>query len=88
MSTGLNCELYETERGWYYLLQDWSCPVGAWDWREYARAYGPFTSEEKAFEHLRENHANPGGSATYRLGEYQLDKPLVDALAKATAKGE
>ncbi|MGW5657206.1 hypothetical protein [Streptomyces humi] len=62
MSTGLECELTEVEPGrWYYVLEDSDAPRNAWDWREYATAYGPFTSEQQAEEHLEKNHANPGG---------------------------
>jgi hypothetical protein len=62
MSTGLNCEFNEVEPGrWFYVLEDWDAPKMAWDWREYATAYGPFPSYEAADDHLRRNHANPGG---------------------------
>ena len=75
MSTGLECEFFEPKQGqWFYALQDYSCPVGAWDWREHAQAYGPFDSEEKAQKHLRDNHANPGGHilsdhASFTMGD-------------------
>jgi len=66
MSTGFNCYFTEVTPGeWFYALQDWDCPVGAWDWREFATAYGPFKSMEEARDHLRQNHANPGGYSTY-----------------------
>jgi hypothetical protein len=45
----------------YYLLQNSNCPVGAWDWREYATCYGPFKDFEAAEQHLDRNHPNPGG---------------------------
>lgn len=80
MSTGLECMFIEPKPNrWYYVLQDWSCPVGAWDWREYAKAYGPFRSENAANEHLRRHHANPGGSSTYENAAYTPDETL-DAL--------
>ena len=42
MSTGLECDLIEVEpQQWYYVL-DQGSPRDAWDWREYANAYGPF----------------------------------------------
>lgn len=83
MSTGLECEFYETKGEWFYLLQDWDCPRQCWDWREHATAYGPFTSEEKADEHLRANHANPGGSCTTQLGDQPLDEVLTKAFDEA-----
>lgn len=62
MSTGLECLIVERDESqWYYVLQDWNCPVGAWDWREYATTYGPFPTKERAIQHLSDNHANPGG---------------------------
>lgn len=74
MSTGLECEFFEPKRGdWYYALQDWSCPVGAWDWREYATCYGPFSTYEAACEHLRVNHANPGGHTVTDYNDFTND---------------
>lgn len=63
MSTGLNCFFFRDNGRWYYLLEDYSSPKMAWDWREYATCYGPFASEEAANKHLQDNHANPGGSS-------------------------
>ena len=60
MSTGADCWFQEIEPGkWIYHLQDW--PYGAWE--EYSK-YGPFDSFKKASDHLRANHANPGGYST------------------------
>lgn len=76
MSTGYECEIVEVTPGeWFYVLQNWDCPVGAWDWREYATAYGPFKSEEEAIEHLDNNHANPGG---YSVQEWEPNMRLSD----------
>lgn len=61
MSTGYECTFVRFPQGVYYLLQRWDCPVGAWDWREHADAFGPFQTAEQAKDHLRRNHANPGG---------------------------
>ena len=62
MSTGFECAFDENAEGeWHYTLQDWNCPVGAWDWRDYATTYGPFTSFELAHKHLSDTHPNPGG---------------------------
>lgn len=62
MSTGLECEHFtDPETGkWYYVLQNWDSPAQAWDWREYATCYGPFDSNDDAYNHRRKNHANPG----------------------------
>jgi hypothetical protein len=62
VSTGFECHFVERKPNqWVYILQDWDCPVGVDNWQEYATTYGPFRSLEKAHEHLRVNHANPGG---------------------------
>lgn len=73
MSTGLNCEIIEPFPGtWYYVLEDWSAPKQAWDWREYATATGPFPSEDKAREHLRDHEPNPGGTLTIQNTEFDI----------------
>ena len=75
MSTGLECEFVQwRDDQWFYVLQNWDCPVGAWDWREFATAYGPFPTFEQADEHLRLNHANPGGHYTYGHGEGESEE--------------
>jgi hypothetical protein len=80
MSTGLECEFIRTpEDTWYYALQDWDCPVGAWDWREYASAYGPFATQEEATTHLDHNHANPGG---WMVHDNKDNKPIEGEWAK------
>ncbi len=86
MSTGLECDFIEWEPNkWFYALQDWSCPRGAWDWREYATAYGPFTTYEAARKHLRDNHANPGGHSICAYSDEQAkDEVLAKLIAGAT----
>lgn len=64
MSTGRECTFFMHDNKAYYLLQDGSCPVDAWDWREYATCYGPFNDIDEAMQHLSDNHANPGGYST------------------------
>ena len=83
MSTGLECEFIGTKGKWYYTLQDWSCPVGAWDWREHATTYGPFLSEDAALYHLRNNHANPGGYSSTDYGDGELDETTRRCIAEA-----
>lgn len=79
VKSGLNCDFIEVQPGeWYYILENWDAPNYAWNWREYATAYGPFTTQENASDHLDDNHANPGG---YREHPYQegfdLEKDTV-----------
>lgn len=85
MSTGLECAIIEVEPAvWWYLLEDGFAPKMAWDWREYANAYGPFGSEDEAYEHLRENHANPGGYVLnpFEPG-YKPDENLLKLMEEA-----
>lgn len=88
MSTGLECCLVEWKPGeWYYVLEQGTAPKEAWDWREYADAFGPYPSMEKANEGLRDNHANPGG---YSIKEYspklEKDEVLAGLITKATKR--
>ncbi len=85
MSTNSNCEIIEIKTGkWYYILEDYNAPKNAWDWRDYATAYGPFRDEAAALEHLDQNHANPGGYSTSRLpmGTPELDLSKDATLAR------
>lgn len=86
MSTGLNCEFIDVEdKGWYYILEHGNAPKNAWDWHEYASAYGPFTSEEQAVTHLQNNHANPGGWSSGKVSKelVKKDKVLQELLKNA-----
>lgn len=79
MSTNSNCEIIQVKPAeWYYILEHRHAPKDAWDWRVHASAYGPFESEDQAFEHLRKNHANPGGHWTIELPPGVLEKDLSD----------
>jgi hypothetical protein len=77
MSSGLNCDFVQvTSEKWYYLLEDWNAPKMAWDWRDYATAYGPFLTMDLAHEHLHHNHSNPGGHGITELPEWQTSIDL------------
>ena len=78
MSTGFECLFFNRAGKHYYLLQDWSCHAGAWDWREHATCYGPFGDHEKGYQHLCDNHANPGGYTTEE--EPTDDEVLIQAV--------
>jgi hypothetical protein len=87
MSTGLECRFIEYQLGqWYYILQNWNCPVGAWDWREYATAYGPFSNQEAAEAHLSHNHANPGGCSIGAYHESYAKDEVYQKLVKDARK--
>lgn len=69
MSTGLNCEFYETPAGkHYYSLEIGGDPDDEENYHtdEY-RTYGPFPDFESAKKHLADNHANPGGYCQIKL---------------------
>ncbi|WP_159848549.1 hypothetical protein [Nocardia sp. CY41] len=85
MSTNLACEFIEVQPGrWYYLLENWDAPQSAFDWREYATAYGPFSSMAATDAHLSANHPNPGGMAVSRYEPgFEPDKVLAALIAKA-----
>jgi len=88
MSTGLECQIVEhAPQHWYYVLQNWNCPVGAWDWREYATAYGPFASQDEAITHLSRNHANPGGYWVQPFVPETNSDPVLDRLIASTHEG-
>lgn len=84
MSTGYNCRFVRTTNDeWFYALQDWDCPVGAFDWRDYATAYGPFSNEDEAIDHLQANHANPGSWSTDDNPENEPLDATWDKLIRA-----
>lgn len=84
MSSGMECNFIEPQAGkWYYVLQNWSCPAGAWDWRDDATCYGPFASYDKACEHLSDNHSNPGGHIVIRHSEFEADDTYRKLIAEA-----
>jgi hypothetical protein len=84
VSTGFECLIVEVAPGeWYYLLQNGGCPVGAWDWREYADAYGPFPTEEAADQHLGRYQANPGGFDVQPFDGREVDETMRVLIADA-----
>jgi hypothetical protein len=85
MSTGCECQFIEVKPNeWWYLLEEYNAPKNSWDWREFAEAYGPFSSEDEAGEHLSKNHANPGGREiqVYQEG-FQPDAILTKLMNDA-----
>lgn len=66
VSTGLNCYFAVAEnQRWYYVLERMDAPKIAWDWREFAQAYGFFNTFDEALAHLHSRHANPGGYSVH-----------------------
>jgi hypothetical protein len=88
MSTNSECDFIEIAPGkWYYVLEDYDAPKNSFDWREHASCFGPFRTEEAADAHLRDNHANPGGSCScpYEDG-YKMDE-VMEKLVKSAIIG-
>lgn len=83
MSTNSECLFIEYKPGqWFYILEDYHAPKNAWDWMEYATAYGPFASFDTADTHLQENHANPGGYSTHGYREDETHSESLERLIK------
>lgn len=89
MSTNSECSFIEPKPGeWFYILEHYHAPKNSWDWREHATAYGPFTSNDEAEQHLSENHANPGGWSVTDNAHFRMD-PIYESLirdARANAR--
>lgn len=68
MSSGAECRFTEVSPGrWSYWLQEY--PYGS---NEDGTTYGPFRSYAVAYEHLHDNHQNPGGHSVAPLSEGHL----------------
>lgn len=82
-STGKECAYIEVARGqWYSFLEnDFGFKGG--DWMDDALCYGPFASEDEAHEHLRQNHANPGGSWSRPFDGAEPDDQIKRLVAQA-----
>jgi hypothetical protein len=81
MSSNLECDIVGlTDGRWFYVLQSWSCPAGAWDWRdEDPSVGGPFSSAEAASDGLMRKHSNPGGHNEYQL---TIEEAVADPVLK------
>ena len=84
MSTGLSCQFTEYTPGkWYLILERWDSPKGGDCWLDYADAYGPFPTEDKADDFLRQHFANPGGSCSFPYEKPNTSDVLATLVAKA-----
>ena len=85
MSTGLELEYFsyteEDKTEWYYALERWNAPKGAFDWMEYADCFGPFPSYIAASNHFAATQPNAGGSSTERY-TYETARFTVKELVK------
>ena len=61
MSCQRECHIAEIEPGqWYCILEQTTSPKDAWDWKEHADCFGPFSTADAAIGEL-DRHSNPGG---------------------------
>lgn len=82
MSSGLECDIVGLSDGrWFYILQSYGCPAGAWDWRDHDPSVGgPFASADAAHAGLSRRHANPGG---YNQFERTVEEAYADPVLRA-----
>lgn len=82
MSSGRECDIVGLSDGrWFYILQAWSCPAGAWDWRDHDPSVGgPFVSADAANAGLSRRHANPGGYSQFEL---TVEEAYADPVLRA-----
>jgi hypothetical protein len=86
MSTNSECEFFEAEPGkWFYALETkyGEDDVEVWDWREDAKAYGPFDSQGQAHAHLMDHHPNPGGATVTPNSHFRMDDVWTNLIADA-----
>lgn len=91
MSTNSECMFIERKPGqWFYALENCDAPKNSFDWIEHAQAFGPFKSFDVAREHLRANHANPGGyhMVSYEDHTKQEERPALKQLLDKANRGE
>ena len=86
MSQNRELEFIEAEPGrWFYVLEDSSAPKDSWDWHDYATAYGPFTSYEKAREHQYDlSRISTPGSTVHEYKDVKITPVLRKLIAGAT----
>ena len=73
---------------WFYVLEDWNAPEEAFDWHDYATAYGPFESYEEANQHLIDKHPNPGGHMLDAEPRTELSSVLAELFEDARVERE
>jgi hypothetical protein len=88
MSVLRECVFLESTPGeWFYILERTSAPKDAYDWRDYADAYGPFRTKTAARHHLHSHHSNPGGATNVPYtagGRFHNDPVVLELLKRAT----
>lgn len=82
MSQQRDCQFFEAAPNLWYLLLDNSGIANAWDWRENAECFGPFSTLESATAEL-DNHSNPGGWTVVTNENFRRDDVYNTAIATA-----
>jgi hypothetical protein len=62
---------------WFYLAENEDSPEEAWDWREYATAFGPFDGLGDAMNHRAENRSDISGC---EIRHYDADRPKAEIV--------
>ena len=84
--THAECALIEVApETWYYILEDRSAPEDASDWRQHAKAYGPFATNLAAGQHLHANHRSPGGYTLTNHAMFRMDDVFRSLIEAAPA---
>jgi len=65
---------------WYYLQEDPGSPSDAWEWTEYAQAYGPFPTYEAACDDQYENRPRTSGSEVLCHDNPAMQYRLTDVV--------
>ncbi len=82
MVCDLTCEFIEPTRDtWFYIIQNWTCPSDAWDWREDATCYGPFRTYEEGKEHLKASFCDSENQNIFPFAYYQPDDTYQKLIA-------
>jgi len=84
MSQILETVFIEPQPGqWYYLLEEPTAPTEAMDWRDYAKAIGPFSSYEEADAYFCENEVSTSGATRIPHDEFVMDAEYQRLIDKA-----
>jgi hypothetical protein len=76
----------EPEKGsWYYLQERPDAWANAWDWREEADAFGPFTSYEEACDHQYDHQNTTSGAEVWSFEDNQTASKITDVVLQKIA---
>jgi len=83
-------QFVEVEGGdWFYILEERGAPKDAWDWMDYAEAFGPFKTYEEACDHEYRSRSDTSGSeiVTFASGRVSASAlTLIEARQRKNAE--